>query len=120
LAPDEKYMLERPYGMSFYPAPKITYGRVEVRSLDKTYNRSSTYYESAHRTGKTVSEFYTTKDFPTRVRQTVIDKKPIHPNPIMKLLKFNVREYANVSQGYVIELNDMDGKMKSRMVYAED
>lgn len=120
MVPNEKYVIEKPYGLSFYPAPKITYGRVEVRSLDKTYTRSSTNYSSTNRTGKTVTEYYTTKDFPTIVQQTQMDKKPFTPDLVMQLLKFNVREQANVSQGYVIETNDMDGKLKSQMVYGED
>lgn len=118
-APNDKYVIEAPYGLSFFPAPKVTYARVEVRSLDKTYTRASSDYISKNRTGKTVSEFYTTKDYPTIVDQTDMDEKPFASNPIMKLLKLNVREYANVSQGYVIELNDMDGKAKSQAVYSE-
>lgn len=117
--PSEKYMLEKPYGLSFYPSPKVTYSRVEVRSLDKVYNRASTDYYSRNRTGKTVTEFYTTKDFPTIVRQTIMDKKPHTPDLVFQLLKLNVREHATVSQGYVIELNDMDGKLKSQMIFAE-
>ncbi len=113
---DEKYMLEKPYGLSFFPSPKITYSRVEVKSLDKEYGAVS----SRNRTGKVVTSFFTTKDFPTVVRQTKIDKKPFSPGLITSLLKLNVREHATVSQGYVVELNDMDGKMKSQEVYAEN
>ncbi|MEO9531942.1 MAG: hypothetical protein ABJG68_07555 [Crocinitomicaceae bacterium] len=119
MVPDDKYVIEKPYGLSFYPTPKITYGRVEVSSINKVYERDLTNYVSGNRTGKTVTEFYTTKDFPTIVRQTKMDSKPFSPDLITKLLKLNSREHANVSQGYVIELNDMDGKLKSQMVYAE-
>src|SRR5690606_2506548 len=56
----------------------------------------------------------------TIVRETKIDKKPFSPDLIVKLLKLNVREHATVSQGYSVELNDMDGKLKSQKVYPEN
>lgn len=120
--PDEKYMLEKPYGLSFFPSPRVTYSRVEVRSLDKIYDRDNTITDhySVNRTGKTVTEFFTTKDFPTIVRQTIIDKKPHTPDLVFQLLKLDVKEHATVSQGYVIELNDMDGKLKSQMIFPEN
>lgn len=118
--PNEKYMLEKPYGLSYFPSPKVTYSRVEVASLNKVYNRNGNDYYSKNRTGKTVTEYYTTKDFPTIVRQTPIQKLPFSPDLAVQLLKLNVREHANVSQGYVVELNDMDGKIKSQMVFAEN
>lgn len=59
---DDLYRLE-PYGQSFFPAPVIGYSKVRIRNIKRdnvTHNA----------TGSTVSEFYTSKDFPVIVQRT--------------------------------------------------
>lgn len=112
LAPDDDFYQEEPYGESFFPSPGITYAKVTVSSL----KRPSV---TVHATGKVVHEFYTTRDFPTITTRTSLHPVRIKPNVVERLLNFIVEDYMTVSQGYVIELNDMNGKPKAQWVYGE-
>lgn len=120
LAPDEENFIEMPFGECFFPTPQVTYSRVTVMNIQagKTPG-AGLQVKKLHRTGKVVTEFYTTKDYPTIVDQTELqaeeDKNPVLAN----ILKLYVRKYLTASQGYVIHLNDMNGKQKSQRVYAE-
>jgi hypothetical protein len=122
MIPDDQHMLEKPYGASFFPAPQITYSRVVSRALYPEYNEGGTDYVVAknRRTGHTETNFYTSRDFPTKVSQTDLDTKPkIGNSKILQLLKVVVNERHIVSQGYMVETNDMNGKIKSTFVYDE-
>lgn len=120
LVPDDRYMVEAPYGRSFFPAPQVTYRKVTVQSIDKDFTKSSTQYSTKrHRAGRQVSNFYTSYDFPVLVDQTSLDQEINSSSPIMKIFKFNIKENITVSQGYSIVLNDMNGKLKSQYTYGE-
>lgn len=97
-----------PVNEAHFPAPNVGYSRIRVRNLTPSgVERTAT--------GWVVQEFYTAKDFPTLVQLTPLRQsitKPI-PNPFLH------RSFATTSQGYSIELNDMHGKPKSRLEYAE-
>lgn len=122
IAPREVNYVEKPFGESFFPSANVTYSRVTVRNLAREGI-------TKHATGKVVSEFFTSKDYPTQVDYTDID----HPNNyatnqnqfLENMLKGlfggevkSRNEYA-LSQGFVIHTNDMNGKMKSQKVYGE-
>ncbi|MBC7412325.1 MAG: hypothetical protein H7331_07715 [Bacteroidia bacterium] len=114
LAPDDEQYMEEPFGESFFPSPSIGYSRVIVKNIQRTK-------VTKHATGKVIHEFYTAKDFPTITKRTDIDPKA-EKSPkfsLANLFKINVKDYMTVSQGYVIELNDMHGKPKGEQVYAE-
>ena len=113
LAPSDKYYMEEPFGEMFFPGASVGYSNVMVRNIQHADVKR-------HATGSTVHEFYTAKDFPTITRRTKLDAKHYNPNPLLQLLKVDVREYMTASQGYAIELNDMHGKPKAQWVYAED
>jgi len=113
LVPDDESYLERPFGESFFPAASVGYSKVTVKNLQHTNVKR-------HATGYTVQEFYTAKDFPTIVREVPLEAKHKRTNPILSLLRVTMKDYMTVSQGYVIELNDMHGKPKTQLVYAED
>ena len=119
LAPDEENYIEKPFGESFFPNPKVTYSRVTVSNLIDATN-SGYEVKRLHRTGSVVTEFYTTKDYPTIVDQTKLQAEEDNQQVLDNLLKLSVRKHFTASQGYVIHLNDMDGKQKSQRVYAED
>lgn len=120
LVPDDRYMIEAPYGKSFFPAPQVTYRKVTVQSIDKDFTKSSTNYStSKHRAGRQVSNFYTAYDFPVIVDQTPLEQEVNTSSPIMKIFKFNIKENITVSQGYSIVLNDMNGKLRSQYTYGE-
>jgi hypothetical protein len=116
MAPDEKRMLQTPIGESFYPNPTVGYSRVEIRNyVPPGVNLTR------HATGKVVQEFYTAKDFPTRVAYGPLIPVPDKTNTsgISSLLKFKVRDNLALSQGFLIELNDMHGKQRAQYVYKE-
>src|SRR5207244_2616012 len=71
-------------------------------------------------TGKTVNEFYTSKDFPTITRRTQLDMIPQKTGILQGILKLAVKDRRTVSQGFSVELNDMHGKQKATWVFAED
>jgi len=124
LAPDEENFMEAPFGESFYPAPMITYSRVSVKNLERKLDLGDTdplndLIVKKHATGKVVTEFYTSRDYPTIADQTVLDVKEDKNNPLFNLLNLNVKKHITLSQGYVVHVNDMNGKMRSQRVYAE-
>ena len=112
IIPGDGFYQETPYGESFFPSPTVGYRRVITK--DKPVSGSS---NSA--TGVTVQEFYTAKEYPTITDKTVIDNRRKKTNPLFALLKIDVRDYMPVSQGFIVELNDMHGKPKSKKTYAQ-
>lgn len=113
LIPDDKSYLNGPIGEAFFPSPTVGYSKVTVKNLSGTNVKR-------HATGKVVNEYYTARDFPTITNNTSIDAKPRKTSPILRFLKIANRDFMTVSQGYVVELNDMHGKQKAMWVYPED
>jgi ligand-binding SRPBCC domain-containing protein len=105
--------LEEPFGESLYPSPAIGYGKVTVKDLDK--NGAPT-----QKTGYTVNEFYTAKDFPVKVTVLPISSPNTAPNvSYYSLTRSSSDQQLCLSQGYSIELNDMHGKPKANHVFNE-
>ncbi len=121
LAPDEENFVEKPFGESFFPSPKITYARVTVANLQagEQHPDPARTVKQLHKTGKVVTEFYTCRDYPTVVDQTKLQAEEDKQELLDNILKLNVRKHFTASQGYVVHLNDMDGKQKSQRVFAE-
>lgn len=118
-APKEMNYVEKPFGESFFPSPKVTYSKVTVTNLDK-HNENGTKIVKKHATGKVVTEHYTTYDFPTLVDYTDLDIRPDEmKSPLLKILNVRSINHLTASQGFSIETNDMDGKVKSEKVYGE-
>lgn len=118
-APKEMNYVEKPFGESFFPSPKITYSKVTVTNLDK-HTENGNKIVKKHATGKVVTEHYTTYDFPTLVDYTDLDIRPdVMKSPLLKILNVLSIEHLTASQGFSIETNDMDGKVKSEKVYGE-
>jgi len=100
-----------PYGESFFPAPVLGYSRVKVANLAREdVTKTGTGYE--------VHEFYTARDFPVYVERTDINVKQQKPN-LLSTLAFRYEEYLTVSQGFLIETNDMHGKKKAHWIYPQ-
>ncbi|GAB2700613.1 hypothetical protein GCM10027037_26840 [Mucilaginibacter koreensis] len=104
------FNLEQPFGESFFPAPSVTYSKVTVTNLGA--NQQPTL-----NSGYDVNEFYTTKDFPVKVTVSEIDPDYYKPENFISLMSTSVIEKLSLSQGYTIELNDMDGKAKAVSSY---
>jgi hypothetical protein len=104
---DNYYYIEKPFCESLFPAASVGYSKVTVKSI------GAGDAVSVNRTGVTVSEFYTSKDYPTKVDWLELDRrKPAFSN-IFKLIGAEIFDYVGLSQGYSVELNDMHGKPKS-------
>ena len=119
LAPDAKYMFEEPIGEIHFPSPNIIYS--ETTQMSRRNDP-----DNPHAVGNTVSEFYTSKDFPTQFFQTSIEVErtpKISGDDIFSALhpfaNYTIDE-VSVSQGYSIVKNDMHGKPKSTFTYAQD
>ncbi|MEP7265096.1 MAG: hypothetical protein ABI772_11390, partial [Bacteroidota bacterium] len=116
LAPDDRFYMEEPFGESFFPGAAVGYSRVEVRNLPQQNDLQR------HGTGKTVNEFYTAYDFPTITERTTLEYKRGKSDPwsLSSIFSIDVKDFVTVSQGYMIEVNDMHGKPKTVTVYQEN
>jgi len=110
LAPNNAFYTETPLGECLYPSPGIVYSKVTVANL---------YHPGVSRTatGYTVNEFYTAYDFPVLNGWTGMTVDRIKPNILTSLLSIGVKDLMNVSQGFVVETNDMAGKEKAEQIY---
>jgi hypothetical protein len=115
LAPDDFQYIETPLGESFFPSPDVGYSQITVRNITPESVKR-------HATGCVVTQFYTAYDFPTKVKDITPRRIRLKPESLSlaKLLGYENYDYMYASQGYVIELNDMHGKMKSQKTYQED
>jgi hypothetical protein len=106
---DRFYYIEQPFGESLFPGPRVGYSKVTATTLDVGSQTSST--------GTVVSEFYTAKDFPTRTSNTPLSEIFGSNSTIAQILFSKVDHSVGLSQGFVVENNDMHGKPKIESVY---
>jgi hypothetical protein len=116
-APSENNYVEKPFGENFYPSPSITYSKVTVKNLDRDGI-------TKHATGKVVTEHYTSYDFPTKVEMTNLDMRADLVDQgfigsLISLANIRVRNHLTATQGFSIETNDMNGKIKTQSVYKQ-
>jgi hypothetical protein len=112
LAPVTSAYTELPIGESLYPSPSIGYRQVRVRSLNAQHVRSAN--------GFAETRFFTSYDFPTLTDMTPLaDNKKFYKPVLGNLLKLDAKHFVAVSQGFKVELNDMNGKVKSQAYYPE-
>lgn len=118
-APREMNYVEKPFGETFFPSARITYSKVTVSNLDKKGQNGAKIIKK-HATGKVITEHYTSYDFPTIVEFTDIDIRPDNmKSPLLKMLNVVSIDHLTASQGFSIETNDMNGKIKAQKIYAE-
>lgn len=117
LAPSDVSYKEEPFGESFFPSPQVTYSRVVVKNLEGGEIPDDKQVKALHKTGYVVTEFYTTKDFPTITDQTVMQGEEDNTGLLGQLLTVYTMKKFIASQGYVIHTNDMNGKKKKESVY---
>lgn len=119
-APRELNFTELPFGETFFPSPRITYSKITVSNLNKKQAADANKVIKKHATGKVVTEHYTSFDFPTKTDLTDLYIQPDPPNKLSSfLLKVKSTSHITASQGFTIETNDMNGKVKSQSVYPE-
>lgn len=120
LGPKDENYTEMPFCESFYPSPKVTYSRVTVKNLTREKNSGQNALKViSNATGKVVTEFYTSKDYPTKVGFTPLDAH-YDKTFLGGLMQLTSRDYITLSQGFSVQTNDMDGKIKFQKVYAEN
>lgn len=108
---DNYYYIEEPFGESFFPAAQVGYSKVTVKSI------GSGDGETVNRTGVVVNEYYTAKDYPTKVDILGLQQRNPVSSKLFKLIGGISYEMIGLSQGYSIELNDMHGKPKSTNIF---
>ncbi|MBI3882682.1 MAG: hypothetical protein HY305_00205, partial [Sphingobacteriales bacterium] len=105
--------IEVPLGETFYPSPTVGYSRVEVLSVNRTNVKNLPTRQ--------VTEFYTTKDFPFKSSCTQLGDPEANvkydPPKILQVLKIDMKKAVTQSQGFLVEMNDMNGKMKIQATY---
>ena len=109
--------IELPVMDAFYPAAYVGYSKITVRSI----NRKGKYNDSTLRSsiGKQVTQFYTARDFPTYSTYTTLNSVDYKKNPKISFLYKEVITRRTISQGFLIETNDMHGKIKSQESFSE-
>lgn len=125
--PAENNFVEKPFGENFFPSSRITYSRVSVKSLDRKNSENVTIVNK-HATGKVVTESYTTKDFPTKVNVTPMQKATDDPslaNQALGVIQgilpyYSQKTHITATQGFSVVTNDMDGKTKSESVFDQN
>jgi hypothetical protein len=130
-----------PIGEEFFSSPSVGYSKVKIKNVYPSENIER------HKTGYTVKEFYTAKDYPSFSEITPVQmKKSKFGTPNLgggfaskgyddvrknedenksSYIKFNLDisasySYTTASQGIMVETNDMHGKSKAEWVYSED
>jgi hypothetical protein len=106
--------IEMPLGEMFYPSPMVGYSRVEVLSIHRdTVKNLPT---------RQVTEFFTTKDFPFKSTSTQLTDPEANvkyePSAIKQLLKLDMKKAITQSQGFLVDMNDMNGKIRIQATYA--
>jgi hypothetical protein len=109
--------IEMPMLEGLYPSPNVVYSKVTVRSI----HRKGTHGDSALRSaiGKQVTEFYTARDYPSYSTMTTMDALDYNKDPYFAFFNKEVIDRRALSQGFLVETNDMHGKMKSQVAYSE-
>ncbi|THU30794.1 hypothetical protein FAM09_29785 [Niastella caeni] len=113
LAPTNYLYTEEPFAETFFPGASVGYSKIRVQTIHKDKKSANGFDET---------EFYTSKDFPTLIEYTPIDadSKKSYKSPITSMFTFDARNYVTLSQGFKIELNDMNGKPKSQVTYSQN
>jgi len=109
--------IEMPMLDALYPSPMVGYSKVTVRSI----HRKGTHGDSSLRSaiGKQVTEFYTSKDYPVHSTYTPMNSVEYNKNPFFSFLYKEIINRRTISQGFLVETNDMNGKMRSQASYSE-
>ena len=117
-----EFYVEYPVNEGYYPGAKVGYSKVTVKSLATAKKIAQiNEFKDVSTTGLTVNEFYTTKDFPTLAAQTDIDHQE-QKQTTLSIFPFfaKTKQNAGMSQGFVVEVNNMDGKPKAMYHYGQN
>jgi hypothetical protein len=111
--------IEMPMLDGLYPSPGVGYSKVTVRSINRNATLADTTKRLRSAIGKQVTEYFTAKDYPTFSSFTPIDSREYHFNSFFNYFYKEMKDRKTTSQGFLVETNDMHGKMKSQIAYSE-
>ncbi|MHA4808143.1 hypothetical protein ACX0G9_08545 [Flavitalea flava] len=110
--------IEMPALEGLYPAPLVGYSKVTVRSIHRNGTHADSIVKSA--IGKQVTEFFTARDYPSFSAYTPLFTMDYHKNPPFTFFYKETIDKRACSQGFLVETNDMHGKLKSQSVFSEN
>lgn len=112
MAPVNFMFSEEPLGETFFPSPMVGYSKVRVRTINAKARSANGWEET---------EYFTSRDFPTLVEHTFLEEgsSKFKYETTSDFLRLNHKNYITLSQGFKVELNDMNGKLKAQSTYAE-
>jgi hypothetical protein len=113
---------EAPFNEDLFPGAAVGYRKVTVKSINTDRRLKNSTSIGGRTGGVTVNEFYTAKEFPTLVEQSILaeenNTKDVFnltvPIPLIGSIK---RNYYHGTQAFKIELNDMHGRPRSVKTY---
>ncbi len=108
---DYNTYVEEPIGESYMPAPSVGYRKVTVKSF------GASGANSENKIGYTENEFYTAKEFPTKIEQIGPAAIAYDPKLILTMVTSFSRSNMVTTQGLSVIQNDMHGKAKSVKTY---
>lgn len=120
LGPASYGSVEMPILDAFFPSASVGYSKVTVKSIKKNTDPSK---KSRSGIGKQVTEYYTAKDFPVYYSHTVLDPGTDKQASVSSFGLFFFKyayDSRTLSQGFLVETNDMHGKLKSQASYPEN
>lgn len=112
-APDNSYYVEKPFGESLFPAPMVGYSEVKVKSIGYTTNPRVG-------AGWSVHKYYTAREFPTIVDYSNPIRYKSKNQRLKRFFSLKVKDHLSITQGFVVEVNDMHGKPKEESTYAQN
>ena len=115
-APDDAHFSERPVGESFFPPPTVIYSKITIRNLDR---RDASNNLMTQNLGRTEYQFYTSKDFPISSNMGGLQNVTYLPGATGDLFDPSIESSVYVSQGFILKLNNMHGRLKSVLVFQE-
>lgn len=117
-ASDNNMFFEYPVNESVYPGESVGYSRVKVSTINSS-NVLASANNKLGTTGSSVHTFYTCKEYPVMSNETDICTKTNFLPIYMPFIGMIEENKLTSGQGYSIELNDMHGKQKSVVNYAQ-
>ncbi len=121
LGPASYGAIEMPVLDAFFPAPQVGYSKITVRTPSAVTPNAGRKQRAG--TGRKVTEFYTAKDFPVYYNNTSFDPstdKQEHDGSTSAFFYKYAYDSRAMSQGFIVELNDMHGKLKTETTYADN
>jgi hypothetical protein len=102
--------VELPLAEMFFPSANVGYSHVEVLPLHRDTVKNAV--------GKSTTDFFTTKDFPTKSDNTFLEDRAdgganFYESPkVLQILNIAHTKSFALSQGFKVDINDMNGKVQ--------